>query len=232
MFLLLLLLFFKCFWKESLMLTKAKFDLVKKYSKHLYCLIFLWCQSWVFSIITPVFMLHYVSEIILICRFGAQETFLKTVCFCGNRHFFQDSWSFSFGIERHIYLKHNIVNVFTDTFDQFNASLLNKILIIFFNYLFIYYKIIIINIVKKFITIWYFSKWLHILLRKSFKDTRLSRRQSFQIKISAELFFVFEFSVCLSNSSFPSNDFSINSPCFSTTTLGDVSGEYAIFSLF
>ncbi len=62
------------------------------------------------------------------------------------------------GIERHIYLKHNIVNVFTDTFDQFNASLLNKILINFFNYLFIYYKIIIINIVKNLITIRYFSK--------------------------------------------------------------------------
>uniref|UniRef100_A0A9J7YU24 Hemoglobin alpha embryonic-4 n=1 Tax=Cyprinus carpio carpio TaxID=630221 RepID=A0A9J7YU24_CYPCA len=41
-------------------------------------------------------------------------------------------------------------------------------------------------------------------------------------KTSAELFFVFEFSVCLSTSSLPTNAFFINILCCSATALGDV----------
>ncbi len=33
-------------------------------------------RSWIFSIITPVFSVTWSSEIILICWFAAQETFL------------------------------------------------------------------------------------------------------------------------------------------------------------
>ncbi len=33
-------------------------------------------QSWIFSIITPVFSVTWSSEIILICWFAAQETFI------------------------------------------------------------------------------------------------------------------------------------------------------------
>ncbi len=47
-------------------------------------------QSWIFSIITPVFSVTWSSEIILICWFAAQETFLniindKTNIFVENR---------------------------------------------------------------------------------------------------------------------------------------------------
>jgi len=42
-----------------------------------YCNLFLWWQSWIFSIIRLVFSVtSHLSEIILICLFAAQETFL------------------------------------------------------------------------------------------------------------------------------------------------------------
>ncbi len=81
-------------------------------------------RSCIFSIITPVFSVTWSSEIILIYWLAAQETFLIIInaensCaaqyFCGNRDIFYFSGYFC-----------NIINVFTVTFDQFNASLINK----------------------------------------------------------------------------------------------------------
>ncbi len=89
----------------------------------------------IFSIITPVFSVTWSSEIILICWFAAQETFLIIInaeirfaaqYFCGNGdklHFHESSK------EQHLFeieIFSNIINVFAVTFDQFNASLMNK----------------------------------------------------------------------------------------------------------
>ncbi len=60
---------------------------------------------------------HDPSEIILICWLRAQETFIITdKCF--------DEYKQKLLFEVDIFC--NILNVFTVTFDQFNASLLNK----------------------------------------------------------------------------------------------------------
>ncbi len=51
----------------------------QKYKYLLKCNLFLWWQSWIFSIITPVS--HDFSENILICWFGAQKQFLIIIIF-------------------------------------------------------------------------------------------------------------------------------------------------------
>ncbi len=53
-------------------------------------------RSCIFSIITPVFSVTWSSEIIIICWFAAQETFLNMInvaveYFCGNGHTFDFS---------------------------------------------------------------------------------------------------------------------------------------------
>ncbi len=76
------------FWKRSLLFTKVAFIWTKKIVKY-YCYLnnYFLCeivkcnfipamQSWIFRIITPVFSVTWSSEIILICWFAAQETFL------------------------------------------------------------------------------------------------------------------------------------------------------------
>ncbi len=81
----------QCFWKRSLLLTKAAF-IDHKYVKNCEILlifkiavfyvnicsnvIYFCDQSCIFSIITAVFSVTWSSEIILICWFAAQETFL------------------------------------------------------------------------------------------------------------------------------------------------------------
>ncbi len=61
-------------------------------------------RSCIFSIITPDFSVTWSSEIILICWFAAQETFMIIINV-------ENSYIFV---------------VFSGTFDQFNASLMNK----------------------------------------------------------------------------------------------------------
>ncbi len=73
-------------------------------------------RSWIFSIITAVFSVTWSSEIILICWFAAQETFLiitniENSCaasyFCGNRDMFYFSGFFDVlkVQKKNIYLK-------------------------------------------------------------------------------------------------------------------------------
>ncbi len=102
--------------------------------------------SCIFSIITSVFSVAWSSEIILIYWFAAQETFLIIINVensCGNCDAFYFSLMF-FLLFVFFYLIHrwiesskeqhlfeveifcNIIHVFTVTFDQFNASLLNR----------------------------------------------------------------------------------------------------------
>ncbi len=81
-------------------------------------------RSCIFSIITPVFSVTWSSEIILICWFAAQETFLIIInvedsCaaqyFCGNRD------AFYISKEQHLFeieIFCNFRNDFTVTFDQ------------------------------------------------------------------------------------------------------------------
>ncbi len=95
---------------------------------------------WIFSIITPVFSVTWSSEIILICWFAAQETFLIIInvensCadeyFCGNWYilFFRiHRWKES-SKQQHLFVIKicwNIINVFTVTDEQLNASSMNK----------------------------------------------------------------------------------------------------------
>ncbi len=54
-------------------------------------------QSWMFSIITPVFSVTWSSEIILICWFAAQETFLIIINVknsCAASYFFIETDTF------------------------------------------------------------------------------------------------------------------------------------------
>ncbi len=95
---------------------------------------FLWSNC-IFSIITPVFRVTWSSEIIIICWFAAQETFLIIIDVensCAAKYF---CWSsdpfycihFQYLMNRkHLFKIENILNIFTITFEQFNASLLNK----------------------------------------------------------------------------------------------------------
>ncbi len=87
-------------------------------------------QRWIFSIITPVFSVTWSSEIILICWFAAQETFLIIInvensCaasyFCGI-----GDTSFS---EQHLFQIEIFCKIINVIFDQFNVSLMNKILL-------------------------------------------------------------------------------------------------------
>ncbi len=74
---------------------------------------------------------HDSSEIILICWFAAQETFLINInvenSFCGNGNIFHFRilWCVEILKEQHLFeieIFCYIINVFTVTFDQFNAS--------------------------------------------------------------------------------------------------------------
>ncbi len=94
----------------------------------------------IFSIIPPVFSVTWSSEIIIICWFAAQQTFLIIInvensCaaqyFCGNWYilFFKIHRWIETSEKQHLFeieIYCNIINVFTGTFDQFNASLMNK----------------------------------------------------------------------------------------------------------
>ncbi len=94
------------------------------------CYLFLWCKA-EFSASS---VLHDPSEIILICWFDAQETFLiiinaeKVCCLI----FLWILWYvFQHSLinrKNSIYLKKKyfVINIFTVTFDQFDVSLLNK----------------------------------------------------------------------------------------------------------
>ncbi len=90
-----------------------------------------------FSIITPVFSVTWSSEIILICWFSTLST-LKTVVllhiFLKKVIFFRIPWS----IENK---KNSIINDFTVNFDQLNASLLNKCVLLAPNFWTLVYKI-------------------------------------------------------------------------------------------
>ncbi len=88
-------------------------------------------RSCIFSIITPVFSVTWSSEIIIICWFAAQETFLINInvenSFCGNGNIFHFRilWCVEILKEQHLFeieIFCYIINVFTVTFDQFNAS--------------------------------------------------------------------------------------------------------------
>ncbi len=97
-------------------------------------------QRCIFSIITPVFSVTWSSEIILICWFTAQETFLIIINIensCAARYFCGNWYILLFRIhrwiesskEQHLFeieIFCSIINVFTVTFDQFNAFFLNK----------------------------------------------------------------------------------------------------------
>ncbi len=101
-------------------------------------LIYFCDQSCIFSIITPVFSVTWSSEIIIICWFAAQETFLIIInvensCaaqyFCGNRHtlFFRIHRWIESSKEQHLFEIEIFCNfVFTVAFTQLNESLLNK----------------------------------------------------------------------------------------------------------
>ncbi len=97
-------------------------------------------QSCIFSIITPVFSVTWSSEIILICWFAAQETFLIIINVensCAAQYFLWKLWYILFfrihrwiesSKEQHLFeieIFCNIINVFTVSFDQFNASLID-----------------------------------------------------------------------------------------------------------
>ncbi len=70
-------------------------------------------QRWIFSIINQFSVSHDPSEIILICWFAAQETFLIIINVVV--------------VLITIFVEIcKIINIFTVTFDQFNASLLHK----------------------------------------------------------------------------------------------------------
>ncbi len=76
--------FFKVFLKKSLMLAKAAF-IWSKIVKTIILQFIPVMQSWIFSIITPVFSVTRSSNIIiLICWFAAQEnlllSMLKSIC--------------------------------------------------------------------------------------------------------------------------------------------------------
>ncbi len=118
-----------------------KFQTAVFYVNICYDVIYFCDQSCIFSIITPVFSVTWSSEIIIIYWFAAQETFLIIInvensCaaqyFCGNWDTFYFlriyRWIES-SIEQHLFEIENfcfIINVFNDTFDQFNVSLMNK----------------------------------------------------------------------------------------------------------
>ncbi len=99
-------------------------------------------RSWIFSIITPVFSVTWSSEIILICWFAAQISYnyqcWKGLCcfiFLWKKgYFFRILWWIGISKEPHFFSNRmfcNILNVFTVTFDQCNASLLNKSLFLY-----------------------------------------------------------------------------------------------------
>jgi len=78
---------------------------------------------------------HDPSEIVLICRFAAQETFLIITNVVNNSYFYGNCGTFLkdfFFINRkfqeqnlfEIETFYNIIMVFTDTFDQLNTYLL------------------------------------------------------------------------------------------------------------
>ncbi len=102
------------FFERSLFCSPRLHLYDKKYSKNseillqFICFLSIYCQMsfisvmrrWIFSIITPVFSVTCSSEIIIICWFAAQETFLNMInvknCFaveyfCGNGHTFDFS---------------------------------------------------------------------------------------------------------------------------------------------
>ncbi len=85
-------------------------------------------QSCIFSIITPVFSVTWSSEIIKICWFAAQLSVINNgsfyySCFLQLNNYDLFLW----------WIKGNIINIFV-TFDQLNASLLNKSIIYLFNH--------------------------------------------------------------------------------------------------
>ncbi len=110
---------------ETLLQSKTNvffFNLFVKYN------LFLWCKAEFSASLLQSSVSHDPSEIILICWFAAQETFLiinnaENSCAasysCGNR----DTIYFS-KFKRTAFC--NIINDFTVTYDQFNASLINK----------------------------------------------------------------------------------------------------------
>ncbi len=78
-------------------------------------------------------MSHDNSEIILICWFAAQETFLSMLKSVVLLHIFVETTIYFFQAfllnRKHLFERetfYNIINTFTVTFDQINASLLNK----------------------------------------------------------------------------------------------------------
>ncbi len=94
-------------------------------------------QSWIFSIITPVFSVtwHDPSEIILICWSAAQETFIFVINVGKSFHknikqYNYDHFCFRFQVHKNsIWFKYNfcnIINVFTVIFMQINVPLLYK----------------------------------------------------------------------------------------------------------
>ncbi len=94
-------------------------------------------RSCIFSIITPVFSVTWSSEIIIICWFTAQETWLLSMLSMCYFIFLWKLWYILFfrilwlikHLKQHLFEKYifcNIINVFTVTLDQLIASLLNK----------------------------------------------------------------------------------------------------------
>ncbi len=111
-------------------------------------------QSWIFIIITPVFSVTWsfrnhsnmliLSSVIInfywcsIINSGSSyyqcwKQFCCLIIFVETIHIFWDSLKNRKLNEHHLYeIYCNIINVFTVTFDQFNESLLNKVLLSFF----------------------------------------------------------------------------------------------------
>ncbi len=124
-----------CLIKNTVKIMKYYCNLKQLFSMWIYCkMSFISVmRSWIFSIITPVFSVTWSSEIILIW-FDAQETFLIII----NVEKLWKLWCILFfRIHRWIESSRTvfmwIINVFTGTFDHFNASLMKKIL--FFKYI-------------------------------------------------------------------------------------------------
>ncbi len=101
------------------------------------CNLFLWCNAVFSALLLQSSVSHDPSEIIIICWFAAQETFLIIIFFensCSATYFLWKLWHILFfRILRWIEIFCNI-NVFTVHFDQFNAPLLKKSTIIICTY--------------------------------------------------------------------------------------------------
>ncbi len=92
-------------------------------------------RSCIFSIITPVFSVTWSSEIIIILIIINVENLLCYQIFLRKQYnilFFRILWWIESSKEQHLFEKeifcNIIINGFTVTFDQFNASLLNKLI--------------------------------------------------------------------------------------------------------